>query len=302
MKISLDVLQIIDAIDQRGSYAAAALALHRVPSALTHAVQKLEDELGVALFEKQGRRAVLTPAGRTLLDDGRHLLRAAADLECRVQRVATGWETELRIALSMLIPAERLYPLLQRFYDAGNSTQIRIDHEVLGGCWDALATGRADLAIGAPGDLPPGVGVATMPLGEISMLFAVAPHHPLAALAEPIPACQLWPHRVVVLADTSQELAARSSGVIDGRDALRVPDMAAKVAAQAAGLGIGHLPRGLAEREAAAGRLVTRRIGDEWPSVSMHIAWRSRQEGKALAWFRQALAEPAVKEGILAGL
>jgi len=151
MKISLDVLLIIDAIDQRGSYAAAGLALHRVPSALTHAVQKLEDELGVALFEKKGRRAVLTPAGRTLLDDGRHLLRAASDLECRVQRVATGWESELRIALSMLIPAERLYPLLKDFYAAGHSTQIRIDHEVLGGCWDALATGRADLAIGAPG-------------------------------------------------------------------------------------------------------------------------------------------------------
>jgi DNA-binding transcriptional LysR family regulator len=42
MLISLDALQILDAIDTRGSFAAAAEALHRVPSALTHAIRKLE--------------------------------------------------------------------------------------------------------------------------------------------------------------------------------------------------------------------------------------------------------------------
>jgi len=67
MRISLDALQILDAIDTQGSYAAAASRLHRVPSALSHAMQKLEGELGVELFEKSGRRAILTAAGRTLL-------------------------------------------------------------------------------------------------------------------------------------------------------------------------------------------------------------------------------------------
>src|SRR6516225_3212541 len=52
MKISLDALAMLDAIDARGSFAAAADALHRVPSALTHAVRKLEDDLGFPLFEK----------------------------------------------------------------------------------------------------------------------------------------------------------------------------------------------------------------------------------------------------------
>ena len=50
MLISLDALQILDAIDTRGSFAAAADALHRVPSALTHAIRKLEDDLAVTLF------------------------------------------------------------------------------------------------------------------------------------------------------------------------------------------------------------------------------------------------------------
>jgi DNA-binding transcriptional LysR family regulator len=140
MQISLDALQILDAIDARGSFAAAAEALHRVPSALTHAVRKLEDDLAVTLFVRQGRRAVLTPAGRLLLEEGRHLLSAAGELECRVKRIATGWEHELRIAVEAVLDVNALWPLVGDFYKELSGTRLRLATEVLGGCWDALAT------------------------------------------------------------------------------------------------------------------------------------------------------------------
>jgi len=79
-------------------------------------VQKLEQDLAVALFDRSGHRARLTPAGRELMHEGRALLRAAGELECRVKRVATGWETELRIALDIMIPAVQLFPLIAAFY------------------------------------------------------------------------------------------------------------------------------------------------------------------------------------------
>lgn len=302
MKITLDALQILDAIDTFGSYAAASQALHRVPSALTHAMQKLETDLGVALFARQGRRAVLTPAGRALLDDGRHLLRAAADLECRVRRVATGWETRLTIAVEGLIPVERLYPLLDRFYAAGTGTEVRLTREVLGGCWDALVTERADLAIGAPGDLPAGVGLATRPLGVARMVFAVAPGHPLAALPEPIPADVVQRYRAVAVADTSRQLTARSSGLLAGQDVLTVPDIVAKAEAQAAGLGVGSLPLGLAREWVAAGRLVIREVEAAKPESPLFIAWRGKHPGRGLAWFLDALADEATRTGLLADL
>ena len=53
MDISLDALQVLDAIDRKGSFAAAASSLHRVPSAVSYSVQKLEQDLGIALFQKQ---------------------------------------------------------------------------------------------------------------------------------------------------------------------------------------------------------------------------------------------------------
>ena len=303
MKISLDLLQILDAIERHGSFTAAANALHRVPSALSHAVAKLESELNAQLFSRSGRKATLNEAGRTLLDDGRHLLRAAGELERRVQRIATGWEAELRIAIDAIIPLERLYPLLERFYGAGHGTQIRLSYEVLGGCWDALATGRADLVIGAPGDMPARSGMATrLMCAHSAFVFAVAPTHPLAAWPGVIPNSELLRHRAIVVADTSQELDARSIGLIEGQPALRVPDIRSKASAQVAGLGIGHLPRWLAAPEIAAGRLVEKAVSDPRPAMPLHLAWRSRQPGKALAWFLAELAKNDEIEALTAGL
>lgn len=303
MKISLDLLLVLDAIERLGSFSAAAASLHRVPSALSHAVAKLESDLGITLYLREGRKATLNEAGRTLLNDGRHLLRAASELERRVQRIADGWEAELRIALDAVIPIERVFPLLKRFYSAGCGTQIRLSGEVLGGTWDALATGRADLAIGAPGDPPSRSGIATRLLcTHTDFVFAIAPDHPLAAWTGIIPASELLHHRAVVVADTSQELDARTIGLLEGQDVLRVPDIRAKVAAQVAGLGIGHLPRWLAEPEIAAGRLIKKALGNPRPQFPLHIAWRTRQDGKALSWFVEELANDAVKSALTEGI
>lgn len=303
MKITLDLLRILDAIDRHGSFSAAASALHRVPSALSHAVAKLEGELAVQLFIRSGRKATLSAAGQTLLEDGRHLLRAAAELERRVQRIATGWEAELRIVVDAIIPVERIYPLLERFYAAGHGTQIRLTYEVLGGTWDALATDRADLVIGAPGDMPARSGLASRLLcPDSKFVFAVAAAHPLAAWPGTIPSSELARHRAVVIADTSQELDARSIGIIEGQDALRVPDIRAKASAQVAGLGIGHLPHWLAAPELAAGRLIEKQIASPRPAMPLHLAWRSRQIGKALAWFLEELGKKDEIAALTAGL
>ncbi|WP_372809676.1 LysR family transcriptional regulator, partial [Litorivivens sp.] len=69
--LTLEALEVLSAIERAGSFAAAAEQLHKVPSAVTYAVQKLAQELGVQLFNKEGRRAVMTPAARLLVAQGR---------------------------------------------------------------------------------------------------------------------------------------------------------------------------------------------------------------------------------------
>ncbi|MFN7086352.1 MAG: LysR family transcriptional regulator [Burkholderiales bacterium] len=299
MRLSLDALLVIDAIDRRGSFAAAAGELHRVPSAITYTVQKLEEDLAVPLFDRSGHRATLTAAGRELLDEGRHLLRAAAELESRVKRVATGWEAELRIAYDGVIPVAAMLQLIAAFFHEDCGTRVRIFPEVLGGCWDALATGRADLAVGASGDGPAGGGYATRPLGTVEWVFTVAPGHPLAAYPEPLKAADIQNHRAVSVADSSRNLPPRTVGLLSGQKTLTVHDLEAKVMAQRMGLGVGNLPRPLAKREAAAGRLLIKQTEEPKLSAQLSLAWRSGHQGKALQWFTKRLQQPGWLEHAL---
>jgi DNA-binding transcriptional LysR family regulator len=299
MRLSLDSLQVIDAIDRKGSFAAAADELHRVPSAITYSVRQLEDGLGILLFDRKGHRAVLTEAGRELLVEGRRLLQAASDLECRVQQVARGWESELRIAVDTLIATDRLYRAVAEFYEARTGTRIRLLHEVLGGTWDALASGRADLAIGASGELPPGRSYATRFLGSVQMRFVAAPFHPICREPQPLAEAAILAHRAVSVADSSRHLAPRTVGLLSGQDVLTVPTMEAKASAHVAGLGVGFLPSWIAEREAAAGRLRILETQASRPQGSIHVAWRTGEEGRALAWFVKRLDDPLAAAELL---
>jgi DNA-binding transcriptional LysR family regulator len=294
MRLSLDGLQVLDAIDRKGSFAAAAAELHRVPSAITYTVRQLEQDLDVLLFDRRGHRAKLTAAGFELLNEGRQLLRAAADLECRIQQVARGWETELRIAVDTIIGPEKLLLLVEAFYRVASGTRIRIMTEVLGGSWDALASARADLVIGASGDAPSGGGFATMPMGRVQFVFVAAPSH--AINHEPLPLAEstITRFRAVSVADSARNLMPRTIGLLSGQDVLTLPSMSAKVAAHIAGLGVGFLPLALAEREARAGRLNILPVDIAKPAGDALIAWRPNRTGKALRWFLAQLEAPAM--------
>ena len=299
MRLSLDALQVLDAIERGGSFAAAANELHRVPSAITYTVQQLEQDLDVLLFDRRGHRAKLTGAGFELLTEGRQLLRAATDLECRIQQVAKGWETELRIAVDTIIDPQRLFPLLTAFDLEASGTRIKLMTEVLGGNWDALISGRADLVIGASGDLPSGGGYATLPLGRFQFVFVAAPSHPICKEAQPLNEATIHKYRAVSVADSSRNLPARTVGLLSGQDVLTMPSMSAKIAAHVAGLGVGFLPRATAECEARAGRLKILNVDIAKPDGEMVVAWRPNRTGKALRWFITQFQSPDTIQALL---
>src|SRR3954462_2684832 len=126
LRLSLEALQIIDAIDRRGSVSAAGKELHRVPSTISYTVGKLEDDLGVQVFERNGPRVELTAAGVELLKEGRYLLKAAQDLEHRVRRVASGWETELAVGMDSMFSACLFRVDVAAFYEVGPPARLRL--------------------------------------------------------------------------------------------------------------------------------------------------------------------------------
>lgn len=291
MRLTLDALAVLDAIARRGSFAAAAEELHRVPSAITYTVHKLEQDLDVQVFDRSGHRARLTPVGETLLAEGRHLLRAAGELEALVRRVATGWEAELSIAVSALLPLAPLLPLIEDFDRETPGTRLRLSTEVLGGVWDALVAGRADLAIGASGDGPVGGGYACRVLGTLGFVFVCAPQHPLAASPVPLTEEMILASRAIAIADSSRVLAPRTAALLNGQPVLTVPSLEAKIDAHRAGLGVGYVPRAWVLADLAAGRLVECAVEHPLPGAPLYLAWRTGNGGRALKWFLHALED-----------
>jgi DNA-binding transcriptional LysR family regulator len=303
MNLTLEAIRILDTIDRKGSFGAAAVALDRVPSALTYSVRKLEDDLDVLLFDRRGHRAKLTPAGQELLEEGRHLLRAAEELEQRVKRAATGCEVELRIVLDALIPFERMLPLIAEFDREDFGTRLRFSTEVLSGTWERLISGDAELAIGLSFDGPELVRTSgnfrVKPLGRMEWVFAVAPAHPLAAMEEPLPAAVVQQYRAVVTGDSGRSLPALSSGLLSGQPTLTVPTVRDKLIAQVAGLGCGHVPRKWAQPYLDSGELIEKQTSETKPEGPPQYAWRADSRGKSLKWFLNKLANPDVQRQLL---
>lgn len=299
MRLTLDALTVLDAIERKGSFAAAADELHRVPSAVSYTVQKLEQDLNISVYDRTGHRAVLTSAGKELLEQGRHLLIAAHELEERVKRVSTGWETELSIAVDSLIPLAKLYPLLNRFYQSEYGTRIRLTKEVLGGSWEALINHRADLVIGATGDAPSNSSYEVFTLGEVEMVFVVSPQHPLATAAEPISTQEIQKYRAVAVADSSRNMPPRTAELLSGQDVLTVADMPAKLEAHCQGLGVGTIPKNIAIAEIDAGRLLIKQTNAQTAKPKLQLAWHAERHGKALKWFLQQLKDSDVIQSLL---
>ncbi|MHA7847734.1 LysR substrate-binding domain-containing protein [Serratia sp. D1N4] len=302
MRINLDALLILDALERHGSFAAAAAALFKTPSALSYMVQKLESDLDITLLDRSGHRAKFTDTGKLMLEKGRILLRAAQDLEQQARYVESGWESDLTLAVDASFPFERLLPLIDEFYRHHHHTRLRFSHEVLAGSWEALVYGCADIIIGAICEPPSRAGFSFSPLGRLEYIFVVAPNHPLATMPEPLLKTTIRQHRAVVVHDTSCVNTPQNLHVLDEQDQLTVFSFEAKLQAQLAGLGCGYLPRYLAEPYLKTGQLVVKNVEAERYSDTAYFGWRESATGLAAAWWRERLQAYVEAGSIYSGL
>ena len=255
--LTLEALRALDAIDRKGSFAAAAESLYKVPSALSYTIARLENDLGVQLFDRSRQKAQLTQAGTLLLQQGRHLLLASRQLEEAVRQLDTGWERQLVIAVDSVVPLQPLFSLIDQFHQLGRLTQIMLTEQVMAGGWEALQSGRADLAVGLSGEGVSGQ-FQLQPMAQMNFVFVVAPHHELARLDRVVTQQDLQQQTAIVVSDSALDLPARDSGIYDSRRRVLVSSMQAKIAAQQAGLGVGFVPEHLVRAEIQSGTLVAK--------------------------------------------
>lgn len=285
MKLTLDALTVLDAIERKGSFAGAAETLFRVPSTVTYTVQKLEEDLGFAIFKRVGRRSQLTPAGQVLLEQGRQLLLSAQDVVTAAHQVHSGWESELNIAMDTVWDMQRFYPLLDEFHRLDTGVQINLSEEVMGGTLEAIIEQRAHISLGGPPPVSPIQGITFEKVMTAQWLFVVAKEHPLIKQPQPLTEDAISPYMAVVIRDSAKQSPIRDHRSLGQRPMLRVASMEQKILAQLQGVGVGFLPRHKIQHYLATGELVALNIEKEAPTTHQYCAWRSANSGRAQQWF-----------------
>lgn len=299
--LSDEEIDLMEALRESGSLTRAAARLGKAPSTVSYTVRQIEGRFDALLFDRRRYRLQLTPAGALLVREAARLRDDMQRLARRVTQVAKGWEDRLRIVTDEVIEFESLLPVVQDFDALASGVNLRLTHEVLGGTWEALADGRADLVIGATNEPPAGLGLQWRELGQVQWVYAVSPRHPLAAAREPLTAEQMQAHRAVVVADSSRRNEGRAYGHGTGQVTLAVPNMAAKIAAQRAGLGVGWLPQARVASLLQRGELVSKSVAAAREPNTLYVGWRP-QDGRALDWWLDRLADPRLCARLTAGL
>lgn len=289
--LSIEVLETLDAIDRRGSFAKAAEELNKATSAISYAVQKLEEQLDIALFQRLGRRSVLTPAGRLILAEGRDILQTTRRLVDKAKEVATGWEPRISIGLESLHAYPDFFYVLNEFLQAFPTIEIDISECVLNGGWEALEQGRVDLLVGSPGPVPSQKGYRSVAIGRVELVPVIAAKHVLAAHAlakkQNIDSV-MGQLRRIVIHDTSFNGIERSEGLSSDGQMFYVQNMDQKIHAILAGIGIGNLPKHRIQGYLDKGVLLPLDIKQQ-DNAESFLAWKISNKGKGLRALTETL-------------
>lgn len=292
--IPIHYWQSLIAVVDRGGYARAAESLGKSQSAISYAIQRLEDHLGLRVFRQEGRRAALTPAGHILLHRARTLVEHAQSLESAARHMAEGQEAVLRIAVDILFPDWLLLKTLAAFSPACPATRIEVLATVLSGTDDALLRHEADLAI------TPRVpqGFTGEPLLQIRFVAVAAPNHPLHALGRTLEWADLRQHRQLVIRDSGS--GREDAGWLDAEQRWTFSHPSTSIEAACAGLGFAWFPELRIQEALGDGRLLPLPLAEGRHRYAMlyRVFARPDYPGPACQSLAQGLAQQVQRAGL----
>lgn len=283
--VELRQLNTFRAVATTLSFTRAAEALDYAQSSVTAQVQALEEDLGVPLFERLGKRVVLTDAGKRLLTYAEKLLRMAA--EARVA-VAAGDEPggSLTIGASESLCTYRLPPVLSQFRTCFPQVQLIVHPGAQLQLRRALSDGLLDVGLLVEKPFQHESLVVEQLVSEPLLILAY-PDHPLARLPRVGPADLAGESVVVMEAGCSyRELFERTLAEenVYPVTTLEFGSIEAIKQCIMAGMGITILPEVTVAAELAQGRLVAL----PWTGPDYELVTQ-------LAWHKDKWLSPALR-------
>lgn len=270
-------LEYITAIEDHGTFQAAADACHVTQPGLSAQVKQLEEVLGVQLFERGRKPLLVTPAGHEILRRARQVLTAVHELREAAHSFAHPLTGPLRLGViptvaPFLLPTA--LPAVRRAYPA---LRLELHEEQTPQLVEALQRGALDLllvALEAPlGD------VVTLPLFDDAFLLAVPPEHRLAKRKR-VREADLAGEAVLLLEDghclRSQALSICTRAGASELGDFRASSLSTLMPMVASGAGVTLLPA-LATHASATldGDLVLVPFTRPLPKRTIGFAWRN---------------------------
>ncbi|MFQ6548009.1 LysR family transcriptional regulator [Aestuariibius sp. 2305UL40-4] len=252
--VTLDQLRMLVAIDETGSFTAAAKHVQRAQSAVSHAIRTLEADIGVELFDRSQRKPSLTAAGEAVLAEARSVLSRIDHLKARARGMAAGMEGEVTFAVSVVAPQAGLVRLLDRFRQEFPTCGLRLFVEEVGGAPQLVLDGRADLGLVGKPSLKAHLfePMESVAVGSVEIVAVARSDHPLASRHSRLAEADLQDHRQLV--PTSRALPRYQNRLVN--DVWEVADLGTRHQMILAGLGWGTMPRHSVAADLEAGRLV----------------------------------------------
>jgi DNA-binding transcriptional LysR family regulator len=255
MNVTLHQLECFDAVVTEGSFQAAADRIRRTQPSVSLAVKNLESQLRLKLFDRSAYRVTLTETGRAFHERTRQFLRELEALKTHAIQLGMGEETELRVVIGDLCPLPQTLRLLRRFFDACPQTQLHLHFEAISGPWERLLDGDADLILHHIDQADP--RLEFLDLYSVQVVPVVAPGFLRFPVTRSIRPEQLRDYVQCVIRSTARHSAPRDYFLVEGARNWTVSDQLMKRELILQGMGWGHMPKHLIERDLRQRRLLS---------------------------------------------
>ncbi len=249
-----------------GSFTAAAKRMHTTQSVVSMRVRELERILGVELFERRGRGAVLTIKGRILLGYAEELVRLSSEARESIAGEPDAPQI-LRLGVAEVVSITWLPRLIRTIHSRYPRILLELDEALTGELFPRLREGSLDLVL-APG-APVGQRLASCSLGHVEFAWMASPQIELPKRRLRPRDLQKWP--VIALSRESYHHAAIEEWFASDNAKCRRIDTCKSTAVcaslAAAGLGLSFLPVRCYRREIDDGLLRIVKTSPETPPV-----------------------------------
>lgn len=236
MNTTIDQWEVLEAVVQLGSFAAAAAKMNRSQSTISYAISRLQDQFNIPLLEMKGRKAQLTDAGKALLADVEPLLTGFRALEQRAESLAAGGETEIRLSVDGVYPNERLFAALAQLARVYPHAHPKLHRASFLSAVEEFSSFGADLCIA-------GLSAREQlikPILDIRMKAVARADHPLHAVKRQLTRMDLIQRLAVIIEGSGND--ARRQPHAPSQRYLAVNTVDAAIEAVRSGIGFGWLP------------------------------------------------------------